>query len=141
MEQISPMGSKAPVFTLPACRQRMVGPESFGSAAGRSRPWASTGTRVRRLRPRPSSPMDLNRVGWASSPTITVIGGAPNRPWASTFQPAFLSTAPRAAASAVKLAMVAPVTKAPAQVAGRPSSSRIQRRLTVSSRAVPWVTL
>ncbi len=57
------MGSKAPVFTLPACRQRMVGPESFGSAAGRSRPWASTGTRVRRLRPRPKQADGLEQGG------------------------------------------------------------------------------
>ena len=41
----------------------------------------------------------------------TVIGGAPNRPSASTSQPARRSTSLRAAARQVKLATVAPVTK------------------------------
>ena len=58
-------------------------------------------------------------VGCASSPITTVIGGAPNSPSASTSQPWPASTACRAAASALKLAMVAPVTKAPAQLLGQ----------------------
>ena len=41
--QISPTGSKAPVFTLPACTQTIVGPEIAGSASARIRPWPSTG--------------------------------------------------------------------------------------------------
>ena len=44
------------------------------------RPWPSTGTRTTRSRPRPSRPSALSSDGCASSPTITVIGGAPNRP-------------------------------------------------------------
>ena len=54
----------------------------------------------------PEHSQAFNRLGCASSPAITVIGGAPNSPSASTFQPARASTACRAAASAVKFATV-----------------------------------
>ena len=54
---------------------------------------------------------------WASSPTTTWISGAPNRPRASTSQPARSSTACRAAARQVKLAIWQPVTKPDAGVA------------------------
>ncbi len=134
------IGSTAPVFTLPACTHRIVGPAIGGSASARIRPCASAGTRSTRLRPRPSRPSDLIMLGWASPPTTTVIGGAPNRPSASTFQPVRASTAWRAAARAVKLATVAPVTKAPPVPAGRPVMSTSQRSATCSRCAVPGVT-
>ena len=122
---IAASGSNAPVFTLPACAQTIVAGESGGSASARMRPCPSTGTRTSRLRPKPSRPSALMSVGCASSPTTTVIGGAPNSPSASTSQPARASTAWRAAASAVKLAIVAPVTKAPA--AARRAARRVEQ--------------
>ena len=78
-------------------------------------------------------------VGWASAPTTTVTGGAPNSPCASTSHPARASTAWRAAASPVKLATVAPVTNAPPVSFGRPNSSIIQESATSSSAAAPGV--
>ena len=80
-------------------------------------------------------PRALNREGCASSPTTTVIGGAPNSPSDSTSQPSRASTSWRAAASATKFATVAPVTKATSDEAGRPRSSSSQRRATDSSVA------
>ncbi len=75
-------------------------------------------------------------VGCASSPITTVIGGAPKSPSASTSQPWPASTECRAAASELKFAIVAPVTKAPAQPSGRPKISRIQSSATASSTEV-----
>ena len=114
MGQISRAGSNAPLFTLPACRQRIAGVARAGSASARMRPSPSTGTRTTRSRPSPSSVSALSRLTWTWSPTTTMIGGAPNNPCASTSHPARASTAWRAAASAVKFAIVAPVTNAPA---------------------------
>ncbi len=104
------------------------------------RPWPSTGTRTARSRPSPSRPSDLVSVGCASSPTMTVSSGAPMRPSLSTSQPTSASTLCRAAASAVKLAIVAPVTKLAAQSCGRPNSSQSQRLDTFSSAAIAGVT-
>src|SRR6185437_11140411 len=72
-------------------------------------------------------------------PTTTVIGGAPNKPSASTFQPARFNKAWRAAASAEKFAIVAPVTKAPPQSGGNLKRSSSQRKATCSSCAVAGV--
>ena len=58
-----------------------------------------------RSRPSPSRPSALTSDGCTSSPTITVTGGAPTSPCSSTSQPARASTACRAAASAVRLAI------------------------------------
>src|SRR5262249_703774 len=76
--------------------------------------------------------------------TTTAMGGARKRPCASTSQPAEASTAWRAAASPAKLAIVAPVTNAPPQVDGRPSTSSSQpsaissiREATVAGSAPP----
>ena len=137
---IASAGSQAPVLTLPAWMQTIAGPESGGSASARIRPCASTGTVTTRERPSPSRPSDLTSVGCASSPTTTVIGGAPNSPCASTSHPARASSAWRAAASAVKLATVAPVTNPPPHSGGSPSTSSSQRRLMRSSSAVAGVT-
>ena len=121
-------GSKAPVFTLPACAQTIVGPparaSSSASAPARIRPCSSAGTRIAVSRPRPSSRSALKTVACASAPTITRSGGAPASPCASTSQPARPSTALRAAASAVALAICAPVHRPAAVPSGRPSSSR-----------------
>ena len=65
----------------------------------------------------------------------TVTGGAPWRPSRSTSQPARARTAWRAAASAVKLAIVAPVTNPTLVPAGRPSSSTSQPAATSSATA------
>ena len=137
---ISASGSNAPVLTLPACAHTIVAAVSGGSASARMRPCPSTGTRTSRLRPKPTRPSALISVGCASSPITTVIGGAPNSPSASTSQPCAASTAWRAAASALKLAIVAPVTNAPAQSSGRPKSPRIQPSATASSAAAAGVT-
>ena len=84
----------------------------------------------------PSMPSDLMRDGCASSPTTTVIGGRAEqalRPPRPSRRAA--STAWRAAARAVKFAMVAPVTNAPPHPAGSPSTSSSQRRETSSRTA------
>jgi hypothetical protein len=127
------------VFTLPACTQIIVGPLMGGSASTRMRPWLSVGILTTRLRPRPRIPSDFVTDGCASTPTITVIEGAPGSPSASTFQPTRLSTAWRAAASAQRLATVAPVTKAPPHSGGNRRTSSNQRSATCSSVAVPGV--
>ena len=79
--------------------------------------------------------MPFTSDGCTSSPTITVTGGAPLRPRSSTSHPTRASTACRAAASAVRLATVAPVTKPATVVGGRPKSSTSQRCVTCSSLA------
>ena len=104
------------------------------------RPCASTGTFVTRVRPKPSIPSALVTLGCTSSLTITVTGGAPNMPSASTFQPARSSTVCLAAASAVKLATVAPVTNAPPHPAGSPNSSTSQLSAVCSMTASAGVT-
>ena len=63
----------------------------------------------------------------------TVSAGAPCRPSASTSQPSRRSTSWRAAASAVTLAMCAPVTNPTLAWSGRPSASRIHRAVQASS--------
>src|SRR5207253_68744 len=79
----------------------------------RIRPCLSAGTVTTRLRPKPARPSALTRLTCTSSPTTTVMGGAPNNPSASTSHSARSRRAWRAAASAVKFAIVAPVTKPP----------------------------
>ena len=72
---------------------------------------------------------------WASAPAMTRIGGAPVKPCSSTSQSTRASTACRAAASALKLAIVAPVTKAPALPAGKRRTSSNQSSAISSSAA------
>ncbi len=90
--------------------------------------------------PRPSSARALSTLTCASSPITTSSSGAEKSPRASTSQPSRARSAWRAAASAVKFASVAPVTKPPAVPAGSASASTIQRSATASTRAVPGVT-
>ncbi len=97
----------------------MVGPSILGSFSNLILPCSSAGTFITLLLPKPNNPNDLNNDGCASSPTITLIGGASNNPSDSTSQPAFFSTLYLAAPNAVKFAIVAPVTKAPAQFEGK----------------------
>ena len=80
-------------------------------------------------------PSALNRVAWACSPATTVISGAPRSPCRSASQPCARSTARRAAASAVKLAIVAPVTNAAPAPAGRSRTSSTHRMATRSIAA------
>jgi hypothetical protein len=82
--------------TLPAWRQTMAGWEREGKASGRMRPWESAGTRMTRSRPRPR---DSTSWPWAAS-----------REW-------------QAAARPEKLAMVAPLTKAPVAAGGSDDGS------------------
>ena len=98
----SPRGSKAPVFTLPAWRQTIVGLVERAAARRRaSAPAPSTGTRTTRSRPSPSRPSALSTLTCdLVARRRRAIGGAPNRPSASTSQPARASSAWRAAASA-----------------------------------------
>ena len=132
----APTESNAPEFTFPAWVQTIAGPSTSGSAATHIRPWSSAGTRMTRSRPRPSMPSALNRVAWACSPATTVISGAPWSPCRSTSWPCASSTERRAAASAVKLAIVAPVTKAAAPSDGRSSASSTHRS-AIRSIAAP----
>ena len=138
--QISPTGSNAPVLMLPAWVQTIAGPSIRGSSDGFIRPCASVATRRTRSRPSPSMPSDLNSVGCASSLTTSVTGGAPIRPSASTFQPTSARTRCRAAASAVKFATVAPVTKPAPLPAGSPSRSTSHSMATCSIVAAAGVT-
>ena len=64
-----------------------------------------------------------------------MIGGAPNRPAASTSHPCRASSACRAAARHVTFATVAPVTKPHQLPAGSPSRSISQAIVTSSSAA------
>ena len=113
------MGSKAPLFTLPACTHTIVRSSTSGKASRRIRPCASTGTRTTLSRPNPTSESAFCTLACTSSPTTTVSGGAPNNPCASTSQPARANSACRAAASAEKFAAVAQVTNPPALCKGR----------------------
>jgi len=132
---ISSAGSNAPVLTLPACRQTSVLSSSGGSESVRILPWPSTGTRITRSRPRPTSVSALRTLTCTSSPTTTVMGGAPNNPLVSTFQPRRASRACRAAASPEKFACVAQVTNPTPAAGGSPSTSMSQRIATSSRRA------
>src|SRR6266550_470374 len=130
-------GSNAPVLTLPACRQTSVLSSSGGSASARILPWPSTGTRITRSRPRPTSISALSTLTWTSSPTTTLIGGAPNRPCVSTFQPRRASRAWRAAARPEKLAWVAQVTNPTPHAGGSPSTASSQLAATVGGSDPP----
>ena len=125
------------MFTLPAWAQTIVGPSIRARvsrrAAGRIRPCSSAATRWTRPRPRPSIWSETKIVTWASSPVTIEIGGAPTRPSSSWFQPTRSSTRWRAAASAVKFAIVAPVTKPTLEPAGSPNSSTSQSAATSST--------
>src|SRR4026207_450765 len=79
------MGSKAPVFTFPACKQTIVVPVMRGRASPLILPCESTGSVTTRVRPRPMMPSALNRVGCASAPTITVTGGGAESPSAPAY--------------------------------------------------------
>ena len=72
---------------------------------------------------------------------MTRIGGAPNRPLASTSQPTRRSSSPRAAARQVKLATVAPVTKPTDASRGRSSRSSSQLAAASSQAAAAGVTV
>src|SRR5450756_1826122 len=76
-----------------------------------------------RSRPRPSIISALSTLTWTSSPTTTLIGGAPNNPRASTSQPCLARRACLAAASPEKFACVAQVTKPTPQSDGSLSTS------------------
>ncbi len=69
--QTSPTGSKAPVFTLPACTQTIEDAVNDGNSEARRRPCASTGTRTTSSRPSPSSATAFNAEACTSSPTTT----------------------------------------------------------------------
>ena len=129
-------GSKAPLFTLPAWRQTIVGPLArprfARNASRRMRPSWSAATRSGACSPNPSSRRPAKTVTCASSPMTTETRGPPCRPSASTSHPTRRRTASRAAASAVKLAIVAPVVKPTDVPRGRPNRSTSQWPATVS---------
>ena len=112
-----------------------------GSASSFMRPCVSTATFTTRFRPSPTTPSALNSVACASAPVMTVIGGAPNSPSASTFQPTFANTACRAADSAVMCATVVPVTKPPATPVGSCSTATSHLSATSSRIATPGLDL
>jgi hypothetical protein len=89
--------SQAPVFTLPACRQTMVGASgpaarTRASASGSMAPLGSAGTGSTAPDPMPRSRNDRSIVAWRSSPATTRIRGAPMSPRSSTSQPACART-------------------------------------------------
>src|SRR6266436_8039887 len=86
--------------------QTRVRSSSGGSSSARIRPWASAETIVRRAFPNPTRDSAFMSEMCTSAPTTTLISGAPNSPWSSTFQPARASEAWRAAASPAKFAIV-----------------------------------
>ena len=129
-----PTGSTDPVFTLPACTHTIAPSLKAGRDSAHILPWSSTGTRITRRRPKPSSPSALLTDGCVSSLITTVKGGAPKSPSASTSHPSLASAVVRAAARQVRLAMVSPLTNAAPQSSGRSSSCTSQRWLTSSSR-------
>src|SRR5260370_17303430 len=106
-----------------------------GSLPARIRPCPSDPTIVTRLFPNPARLSAFSIDACTSAPTTTSIGGAPNIPSSATSQPALFSNAYRAAASAVKFAVVAQVTSPPSQSAGKFSASQIHRNTTSSSSA------
>ena len=88
-------GSNAPVLTLPACAQMMVGPAEAGppcvssaasSASGRMRPCPSAATRISCFDPTPSMRSAPITDTCTSSPTMTRSRGASCKPSASTSQ-------------------------------------------------------
>jgi hypothetical protein len=133
------MGSKDPLFTLPACAHTMVGPShvarTAGSAEAIMRPCASAGTRLTVRAPSPAMRSAVSMVACASSPATTCTRGAPCRPSCSTSHPARWSTAWRAMTIAVKFAGPPPVTNPTLVSAGRPNSSRSQPAATSSTTA------
>ncbi len=72
-------------------------------------------------------------------PSTTCTSGAPKSPRASTSQPTRARSAFRAAASAVKFAIVAPVVNPTPAAFGSPSSSRIHPAATSSAAAAAGV--
>src|SRR5688572_4962013 len=73
-------------------------------------PLQSVGTFMTLSIPKPSNANALKILEWASTLTTTLIGGAPNNPRRSTSQSLAFRIADRAAAKAVKLAIVTPET-------------------------------
>ncbi len=126
------------MLTFPACAHTIAGPSPassvHASSSARIRPCSSAATRIAVPRPRPSSRRALNTVACDSALVITRSAGAPARPRSSTSQPARASTALRAAASAVTLAICAPLTSPTPAPGGRPSSC-LAHPATVSSAA------
>ena len=98
-----------------------------GQVRGNDAPLAIGGQPQRPARPSPIRPRALSTVACTSSPTTTWTGGAPTSPRAAASQPVLASTASRAAARQVALAIDAPETKLPEVSAGRPSSWLTQR--------------
>src|ERR1700732_3188049 len=115
--------------------QKIARSLNFGSLSARIRPCASDSTVVTRRFPSPAKLNAFNIDACTSAPTTTCIGGAPNNPSSATSQPAFFNNEYRADASAVKLAIVAQVTKPPSQLAGKFNASQIQCSTTSSSSA------
>ena len=129
---IASKSSHAPVFTLPACAQTIVGPGSSAvsasaSAAASIAPFASAGISTIAASPRPSRRSDRSIVPWRSAPASTRTGGAPCRPSRPTSQPCWCSTHQRPAASPTVLAPWPPVANPTDAVAGIRSSSFSQR--------------
>ena len=79
----APAGRTRRSSRCPPARRRSPGPRpsSRASASGSIAPWASAATRCAASRPSPIIRSALKIVACASSPAITVSGGAPIRPW------------------------------------------------------------
>ncbi len=140
--QIAARSSQAPVVTLPAWVQTIVGASASPAARTPARAPASIAPSARAATtstcrsPKPSSRKERSIVAWRSAPTTMRTGGAPIRPSRSTSHPTSASTWWRAAARPTVLAPWAPVTNPTVTPAGRPSNSASPRPAT-SLAAVP----
>src|SRR6267154_86282 len=112
----------------------IVRSDQRGSLSACIRLWLSASTTVTRFLPNPANLNAFEIEACTSAPTTTSMGGAPNIPSALTSQPARANIACRAETSAVKLAIVAQVTRPPAQSGGNRNTSHTQRR-TISSNS------
>ena len=138
----SSSGSHAPECRLPAWSSTIVGwsgasASARRSASGTMRPCSSASTSSAAGRPRKRSARSADVC--RSCPASTRSGGEPASPRESS-QPAFISNVSRPAASPVKFAIVAPVTKPTPLSAGSPSSSRNQAAATSSTATTAGVT-
>src|SRR5665648_607842 len=138
---MSSNGSKAPVFTLPACAQTIAGvpgtrvASASATTPGRIPPCSSTSTTRTWADPMPRNARERQIVACASAPTITATGGQEASPSRSGSYPALRSTVHRATARQVVLAIWLPVTRPTPLPVGSASRSTSQLATTSSHTA------
>jgi hypothetical protein len=108
---------------------------SARSSASRSIRPARSLVNVLTVLPVPSMASALSALAWTKPPAMTGIAGSPAIPSAAMSTPCWRPHHCRAAPSAVKLAMVAPVVRTPLQEAGRCRRSLSHDSASCSKRA------